>query len=207
MADINMSAAGCGAEAAIGQLTRLTSLHLSVDRGEESPGTTLQLQLLGCGGAAGGSDGGETGHSSSACGGTSARRNMGLQELSFECFGPLSDDELAATAAALPDLRRLEVDGYYRGEYKPLRGLVGSGLAAFSACQRLRDICLRRCETMEGQQLVTHLPRISSLASVMILDGSRVSNGDVKRLQAAFKHEHGRSLRVEQQYNYADGHA
>ena len=208
MAYMKMAAAGCGAEAAIGQLTRLTSLHLSVDRREESPGTTHQLQLLGCGRAAGGSEGGAAGHSSSdGRGGTAATRNMGLQELSFECFGQLSDEELAAAAAALPDLRRLEVDGYFRGEYKPLRGFVGSGLAAFSACRRLRDICLRRCETMEGQQLVTHLPRISSLASVLILDGSRVSNGDVKQLQAAFKHEHGRSLRVEQQYNYADGHA
>ena len=209
MAYMKSSAAGCGAEAAIGQLTRLTSLHLSVDRGEETPGTTLQLQLLGCSGAAGGSEGGArgSGNGSRVCGDTTARRNMGLQELSFECFGQLSDDELAAAAAALPDLRRLEVDGYYRGEYKPLRGLNGSGLAAFSACRRLRDICLRRCEEMRGQQLVTHLPRISSLASVLILDGSRVSNGDVKQLQAAFKHEHGRSLRVDKQYNYADGYA
>lgn len=112
MAYMKMSAAGYGAEAAIGRLTCLTSLHLSVDRREDSPGNTLQLQLLGCGGAAGGSEGGATGHSSSVRGGTSARRSMGLQELSLECTGQLSDDELAAAAAALPDLRRLEVGGY-----------------------------------------------------------------------------------------------
>lgn len=202
-----MAAAGCGAEAAIGQLTRLTSLHLSVDQREDSPDTTLQLQLLGCSGPAGGSEGGATGHSSNVHGGPSARSSDGLQELSLECFGQLSDDELAAAAAALPDLRRLEVDGYYITEYKPLRGLVGSGLAAFSACRRLRDLSLLRCEMMEGQQLVMQLPRISSLASVLILDGTRVSNSDVKELQTAFKHEHGRSLRVEQQYNYANGYA
>jgi hypothetical protein len=199
MAYVNMPAAGCGAEAAIGQLTRLTSLHLSVDRREESPGTTLQLQLLGWGGAAG--------HSSSVHGGTSARSSMGLQELSLQCIGQLSDDELAAAAAALPDLRRLEVDGYSREEYVPLRGLVGSGLAAFSACRRLRDISLRRCEVLEGQQLITQLPRVSSLASVLIFDGTRVSSAHVKELRAAFKHEHDRSLRVEQRYSHAYGFA
>ncbi len=207
MAYVNMSAAGCGTEAAIGQLTRLTSLHLSVDRREESPGTTLQLQLLGCGGAAGGSGGGAAGHSSSEHGGTSARSSMGLQELSLQCIGQLSDDELAAAAAALPDLRRLEVDGYSREEYVPLRGLVGSGLAAFRACRRLRDISLRRCEVLEGQQLITQLPRVSSLASVLIFDGTRVSSAHVKELRAAFKHEHGRSLRVEQRYSHAYGYA
>jgi hypothetical protein len=37
--------------------------------------------------------------------------NIGLQELTLECAGQLSDAELAAAAMALPDLRRLETRG------------------------------------------------------------------------------------------------
>lgn len=194
-----MTAAGCGIEAAIGQLTCLTSLHLSVGRTRTSLNTPLKLQLLGCSGAAGGSSGGRSGSgtSSNTCGGTVTRSNMGLQELSLQCIGRLSDDELAAAAAALPDLRRLEVSGHPSLGYQPLRVLVGSGLAAFSACLRLRDISLRRCAALRGTQLVTQLPRISSLASVLIFDSSRVFNSNVQELQAAFRQQHGRSLRVE----------
>ena len=122
---------------------------------------------------------------------------MGLQKLSLECFGQLSDDELAAAAAALPDLRRLEVGGYYRGEYKPLRGLVGSGLAAFSACRRLRDISLLLCEMLEGQQLVMQLPRINSLASLHIVDCPGVTRSKVRKLQAAFRRQDDRNLQVD----------
>jgi hypothetical protein len=199
MAYMNMSAAGCGAEAAIGRLTRLTSLHLSVNRRKDSPDTPLQLQLLGCGGAAGGSEGGASGsgRGSSVCGGTTARGNMGLQELSLECMEQLSDDELAAAAAALPDLRRLEVNGGYCGQnHLLLQGLVGSGLAAFGACRRLWSICLRRCEVLEGQQLVAQLPRFSNLASVLISDCPGVDSSIVGELQAAFRCQHGRKLRV-----------
>jgi hypothetical protein len=197
MAYKKMCAAGCGAEAAIGQLTFLTSLHLSVDRRKDSPGTTLQLQLLGCGGASSSSEGGATCRSSNVCGGTSARSSMGLQELSLECMGHLSDDELAAAATPLPDLRRLEVNGYFGQPHLLLRGLVGTGLAAFSACRRLRDISLRRCEVLEGQLLVTHLPQISSLASVFISDCPDVNSRDVGELQAAFRHQYSRHLQAE----------
>jgi hypothetical protein len=193
---IKMSTAGCGAEAAIGQLTRLTSLHLSVDRRKDSPDTTLQLQLLDCSGAASGSDGGRSG-SGSGSGRSSARSSMGLQELSLECIGPLAADELAAAAAALPDLRRLEVSGHPYLNYGKLQGLVGSGLAAFGACQRLRNVLLRRCEDLEGQQLVMQLPQISSLASIQIENCWRVDSSVVGELQAAFRREHGRTLRVE----------
>ena len=196
MAYMKMFAAGCGTEAAIGQLTCLTSLHLSV-RCEDSPVNTLQLQLLGCGQAAGGSEGGATCHSSDVRGGTSAKSSMGLQELLLKCTGQLSDDELVGAAAALPDLRRLEVDGYCDLSHSRLRGLVGTGLAAFGACRRLRHISLRCCEVLEGQQLVMQLPRISSLASVLILDCPGVDSRDVGELQATFRHQYGRHLQAE----------
>jgi hypothetical protein len=200
MAYMRVSAAGRGAEAAIGQLTRLTSLHMSVNRHRDSLVISHQLQLLGGGAAAGGSQGGANGSgrgSSVYGGGTIARRNMGLQEISLECMEELSDNELAAAAAALPDLRRLEVIGYFGQPHLLLRGLIGTGLAAFSACRRLRDISLRRCEVLEGQQLVTQLPRISSLASVWISDCPGVDSSIVGELQAAFRRQHGRHLRVE----------
>ena len=183
-------------EAAIGQLTRLTSLHLRLMRLENrSPGTPLQLQLLGCGRAASSSDSGgsSSGRSSDVCGGTTARSSVGLQELSLECRALLSDDELAAAAAALPDLRLLDIDGRSRRDYAPLRG---SGLAAFSACRRLRDVSLRRFGDLSGQQLVMQVPQISSLASLHIEDCLTVNRSAVKELQAAFRHKHGRNLRV-----------
>ena len=183
-------------EAAIGQLTRLTSLHLELIRLEPSPGTPLQLQLLDCGRAASSSDsrGSSSGRRSGVCGGTTARSSVGLQELSLEHMNLLSDDELVAAAAALPDLRVLDIHGRSGRDHAPLRG---SGLAAFSACQRLRNILLRRCGDLEGQQLVMQLPHISSLASIQIENCWRVDSGIAGELQAAFRHKHGRSPRVE----------
>ena len=120
---------------------------MSVNRCEDSPGNTLQLQLLGCGGAAGGSEVSASGHSSNVRGGTCARSSVGLQELSLECTGQLSDDELAAAAAALPDLRRLEVGSYCDLSHSMLRGLVGmvwrlsapDGGCMISRCGALRS--------------------------------------------------------------------
>jgi hypothetical protein len=117
------------AEAAIGQLTRLTSLHLSYHRHctrlqrlalpEEMPpsmlpltwqrhrlaGAPLQLQLLGCSRAAR-----KAASSTSAqrCSGNGSSNpvadcNTSLQNMELECLGPLSDDELAGAAGALPD--------------------------------------------------------------------------------------------------------
>ena len=203
MTYLRYPAAGCGAEAAIGQLTRLTSLHLSVSRVKGRPSATLQLQLLGCGGAAGGSagevcgSGNGSGRSSDVCGGTAARSSIGLQELSLECRGPLSDSELAAAAAAVPDLRRLEVSGHFDQRNVPLTGLTGSGLAAFTTCRRLRDVLLRHCACLEGQQLAMQLSQISSLASVQFENCPGVSSSDVGELRAAFRRRHGRTLRVD----------
>ena len=118
---------------------------------------------------------------------------MGLQELSLHCSNWLSDDELAAAAAALPDLRRLSVMG---GE-NSLRGLTGAGLAAFTACRRLRKIELPYSAELEDQQLVAQLPRLTSLTSVKLMDRSgRVDGSIVTALQAAFQAERGRHLYV-----------
>ena len=117
---------------------------------------------------------------------------MGLQELSLHCSNWLSDDELGAAAAALPDLRRLSV----MGGADNLRGLTGAGLAAFTACRRLRNIELPY-SAMEDQQLLAQLPRLTSLTSVKLMDRSgRVDGSIVTALQAAFQAEHGRHLYV-----------
>ena len=184
---------GNGTQAAIGRLTRLTSLHLAlspVDEDELQP--PLQLQLLGgsaAANAAGG--GGESSASdssagdgvitisdSSVSGGVSTTDdssghslqgcNTGLRELSLEAMAQLSDDELAAAAGALPDLTRLDVFRRNEGDSDP-PSPNGAGLAAFRACQHLRDISMRRCPLLSGQQLVQQLPRISSLASLEII--------------------------------------
>ena len=211
--------AGNGTEAAVGLLTRLTSLHMAlspVDEDELQP--PLQLQLLGgtaAANAAGGgvstaSDGGVSGDvitisDSSVSGGVISigslssgslqRYNTGLQELSMEAVSQLSDDELAAAAGALPDLRRLEVFRRNEGGSDPLSP-HGPGLAAFSACRRLRDISIRRCPDLSGQQLVQHLPRISSLASLEIVHCPCVESSAIRELQAAFQAKNGRHLPV-----------
>jgi hypothetical protein len=140
--------AGCGAEGFIGQLTRLTSLHMALNwrRVDTVPQlgcadarracVPLQLRLLGCNRAvsAAGGDGSVPGCSGSADGSPAARRNTGLQELSLLCPDWLSDDELAAAAAALPDLRRLSIEGCKNVRLNNVEGLSGAGLAAFSVC-------------------------------------------------------------------------
>ena len=128
-----LPAAGHGAEAAIGQLTRLTSLILYMERqsvdtappddprtSQRAPQLTsgaagsafvpLQLQMLGCGAAASAA-GGESGvpGCSSGAGSSLAKRNTSLQELMLCVSSWLSEDELAAAAEALPDLRQLWV--------------------------------------------------------------------------------------------------
>jgi hypothetical protein len=158
---------GCGAEAAIGQLTRLTSLHMSIDQ-MHGP-APLQLQQLGCSGTPH-SAGSARRSSSNGSGGSaadSASRNTGLQELSLECMGSLSDDELAAAAGTMPGLRRLIVVGCICG-HCALAGLYGARLAAFSACRRLRDISLRNAPDLDGCELFTQLPQTGSLASLQV---------------------------------------
>jgi hypothetical protein len=92
--------AGSGAEAAIGQLTRLTSLHMSVDqectalldeadlptmqRSRSTASIPLQLQLLGCGERTSNANGDITVTRSASCK-SAARRNTNLQELTLEC--------------------------------------------------------------------------------------------------------------------------
>lgn len=118
---------------------------------------------------------------------------MGLQELSLRCEDWLSDDELAAAAAALPDLRRLSVMG---GEDN-LQGLSGAGLAAFTACRQLRSIELPYSAELEDQQLLAQLPRLTSLTCVKLMDKSgRVDGSIVTALQARFQAECGRQLHV-----------
>ena len=210
--------AGYGAEAAIGRLMRLTSLHMSIDRtratpcstgrkreatGILDPGSSLQLQLLGCSGASSSVQGSvsmcHSSSSSSSSGslGTAARRNTSLQELCLQCSEGLTDDELAAAAAALPDLRQLVIQGKSDDPAKyvsGVAGLLGSRLAAFSACRRLRDISLSCCDDLDGQQLVRQLPRISSLVSLQLIECPRVDISAMEQLEAAFRSEHGRLI-------------
>jgi hypothetical protein len=150
----------------------------------------LQLQLLGCDRAASavGGDGSVT--SSSA-----AKRNTGLQELTLRCPNWLSDDELAAAAAALPDLRRLGVMG--GNSLERMRGLTGAGLAAFTSCRRLRDIALPHSADLEAQQLLAQLPRLGALTSVKLRKSVGLDSSTVTELQAAFQAEHGRHLHVD----------
>jgi hypothetical protein len=208
--------AGCGAEAAIGQLTRLTSLHLSIDRGAQPDNPyrleplpepplpllpPLQLHLLGCSAQANGA-GNATGASGCAGGGggglAMARRNTGLQELSLECVVRLSDDELATAAAGLPDLRLLHISASWRF-MEPLRGLRGGRLAAFSSCRRLREVSIENCAELQFRQLAAQLPALGALASLHLERCPRVGRGSVRRLQAAFWAQHKRALQVVQE--------
>jgi hypothetical protein len=210
MTRMELLAAGCGAEAAIGQLTRLTSLHLSLDRRRTAPtksdnpatqqsqplaSVPLQLQLLGCSRAAGGASGNASMGSCSSCS-LATRRNTSLQELTLEILGPLSDDELAAAAAALPDLRRLEVASSPIPHADAMRGLHGATLATFSACRRLRDISLPAVGQLDGRQLVAQLPHISSLADLQLIGCPSVGDDAQRALVEAFVAAHGRRLRV-----------
>ena len=215
MPQLLLPAAGCGAEAAIGQLTRLTSLHLSIDRGARdfcpshpppepqlplSP--PLQLHMLGCSAQADGDATSTTKCASGSSGGNGhavvAGGNTGLQELSLECVMQLSDDELAAAAAGLPDLRRLVVAAS-RHCMEPLRGMRGARLAAFSSCRRLRDVSIEYCAELQFQQLAAQLPALGALASLHLTKCPRVGRGSVRRLQAAFWAQHKRTLQVVQE--------
>ncbi len=180
--------AGLGVEAAIGQLTRLTKLHLSVNRdqasrcirkrGREAAGTLerfqlLQLQLLGTSETSGG-----------------ASRNTSLQNLKIECSRGLSDNELVAAAGALSDLRQLEVIATYTAS------LRGPGLAALSACRRLQVLKLKRCADLDGRQLAVQLPELGSLATLQLTECPMVDDDNVRELQTAFRAKHDRHLPV-----------
>ena len=158
----------------------------------------LQLQLLGCTRAAStaGGGGGGPACSSSAGGSAAARRNTGLQGLSLRCPDWLPDDELAAAAAALPDLRRLSVEGCNNIKPNGVEGSSGAGLTVFTACRRLRHIELPSSGDLQGQQLVAQLPQVTSLTSVKLREGPGVGSTTVMELQAAFQAEHGRHLSV-----------
>ena len=209
-----LPAAGCGIEAAIGQLTRLTRLDLSVHRQRidmvpaDGPCTLphgpqlscgaagsayapLQLQLLGCSRAASAVDGegGAPGCYSGA--GSSSRpagqRNTGLQELHLHCTEWLTDDELAAAAAALPDLRRLCVTAGTGICGCVLHGLSGAALAAFSTCRRLRDVALPCSADLNAQQVVAQLAHLTSLTSIKFVRTARLHSNTVMELKAAFQ--------------------
>ena len=193
--------AGCGAEAAIGRLTRLTSLLLSIDRTGTSasdPDRQLQLQLLGRSLSASGAGSGSSSDETCCHAGMAASGNTSLHELDLECTQELFDGELAAAAAALPDLRQLTISQPSWRSCLGLQGLKGAGLAAFSACRRLRDSSLLSCSDLEGQQLVTHVPQISSLARLQLYGSMRrmATDSDARQLREAFYLEHGRHLQV-----------
>ena len=158
----------------------------------------LQLQLLGCDRAAHAADGNGSGPGCDGSVGSwpAASRNTSLQELRLSCANWLSDDELAAAAVALPDLRRLSVTGG-NNSVDMLRGLSGAGLAAFTACRRLRHIELPCSAVLEGQQLVTHVPQLTSLTSVWLTKSPQVDSSTATELQAAFRAKHGRHLQVD----------
>jgi hypothetical protein len=112
-------------------------------------------------------------------------------------MGPLSDDELAAAAGVMPDLRRLDVAGCIFGSRDVLVGLYGATLAAFSGCRRLRDISLWHGPHVDGRELVKQLPQIGSLASLQVRGCPGVNSKAVGELQAAFQAVHGRHLSVD----------
>ena len=150
----------------------------------------LQLQLLGCDRAMSAVDG-NGGMPECRNGGSrpAAQRNMGLQELCFSCTSWLTDDELAAAAAALPDLRELSVMGGGRMYAFDLHGLTGAGLAAFTACRRLRDIRLPYSADLDGQQLVAQLARLTSLTSIDFTQSYKMGSSARGELRAMFQAE------------------
>lgn len=122
-------------EAAVGQLTLLTSLRMSVDGSREASQSAelstaaaagprhtgserppkLQLQLVGSRGTLIGCGGG---------GGGSVGSSM-LQEITLERRGQLHDYELEVAAAAVPDLRYLKLSGATDGQ--PVASLLPQG--------------------------------------------------------------------------------
>jgi hypothetical protein len=95
---------------------------------------------------------------------------------------------------ALPDLRQLGVRGDL--EHGGLPGLSGAGLAAFSACRRLRSVSLTECSELEGQQLLAHLQLVEDLATLEVNDCARVESSAIRELQAAVLARRGRQLEV-----------
>ena len=204
--------AGYGTEAAIGRLTRLTKLHLSVDRDRASRCTrkrvregvgTLErgsaLQLLDSSRAAGGvcDDAGVSGGGGG--GGSGGSRNTGLQNVVIECSGGLTDTDLAAAAAALPDLRQLELITIPGEPADWTASLRGAGLVALGACRRLTHLTLNRCINPEGRELAVQLPGIGSLQTLQLIGSTRmdrVDDNSIRELQAAFQAKRGRQLPV-----------
>ena len=151
----------------------------------------LQLQLLGCDTVARAADGkgGIPGCQSGDGNRPAAQRNTGLQELDFQCTDCLSDDELAAAAAALPDLRQLSIVAGTKRWQCVLHGLSGAVLAAYTACRRLRDITLPYSADLDVQQVVAQLMRLTSLTSIYFRRTIRTNSGTVAELQAALQAE------------------
>jgi hypothetical protein len=151
-----LPSAGYGAQAAIGQLTHLTSLLMCVAwmwtgtspplNGAPYP-APLQLNLLGCGSWQ------QRRHQlPQGCGGGSSaagRVTRACNILTLQCDGWLSDEDLAAAAGALPDLRRIEVventcypDG---GQINKVRGWRHSAPAA--GCGKCRCSTAMPCSS------------------------------------------------------------
>lgn len=174
-------------------------------RGGGDGAAVLQLQLLGGCGEAGGvcedAAGASSSSDSGGGGGAGASRNTSLQDVSIECSGALTDDELAAAAGALPDLRKLEVISSpdQPANYNYERGLCGHGLAALSACWRLQVLRLNGCINLDGRELAAQLPSIDGLLTLQLAmrhTMNKVTDDNVQILQAVFQTKHGRHLRV-----------
>lgn len=181
-------------------------------RSEADRRPRLQLHLLGhppaaAGGGGDGGGGGPAADSNGGGGGNFTVRGAALQRLSLDFTPPqgcVTDAELAAAAAALTGLRRLELDGLAGGgpgaatQNPGAAGgpaLRGPGLAALSRCPRLRNLRLSRCEGIDGPALL-HLAEASSLVQLAVLSCPRVGPRDAAALQAAFRSKHGRPLPV-----------
>jgi hypothetical protein len=149
----------------------------------------LQLQLLGCGRAASTADGSVSRCHSGAGSKLDVKCNTGIQELRIQTTNWLSDNELTAVAAALPDLRRPDLVAIERSQ-NGLYDSTGAGMAAFSACQRLRDMVLPCSIDLDAQRLLAQLARLTSLTSIYFSLGNRMDDDSaVMKLQAALQAE------------------
>jgi hypothetical protein len=181
------------------QASRCTMKRVREGAGTLERSSALQLQLLGGGGAAGGvcDDVGASGSGGGSGGG--GGENPSLQNVVIECSGGLTDKDLAAAAAALPDLRQLELIMTPGEPADCAASLRGPGLAALGACRRLTHLTLNRCMNLEGRELAVQLPSIGSLETLQLAGCGimrRVDDDSIGELQAAFQAKHGRHLPV-----------
>jgi hypothetical protein len=70
-----------------------------------------------------------------------------------------------------------------------MHGLTGAGLAAFTACRRLRDITLPYSADLDAQQVVAQLARLTSLTSIDVCDDLREEWNTMGELLAALRAE------------------